>query len=146
MIVDQHQPVVEKYYGAGKMTIVVRRLLEECDRVTKGLIYSWEEDRSVKRKVCQFKLGKVVFLLQPLKLSEISNNQPVPLYSSSGRRQPNPGQTDDPVVDPREIDRVLSEVAGMVGRWNLFKKFLSEALKVIVLTMSVVSRLKLNNS
>jgi hypothetical protein len=33
-------------------------------------------------------------------------------------------------IDPREIDKVLSELAGMIGRWHLFKKFLSEALKV----------------
>lgn len=52
MIVDQHQPVVEKYYGVGKMTSVVERLVEECDRVAKGLIEGWEEERSMKRKAC----------------------------------------------------------------------------------------------
>ena len=53
MIVDQHQPVVEKYYGRGKMKSVVNRLLEECDRVTKTLKNGWEEDRSMQRKVSQ---------------------------------------------------------------------------------------------
>jgi hypothetical protein len=52
MIVDQHQPVVEKYYGPGKMKNVVRRLLEESDRVTKTLKEGWEEDRAMQRKVC----------------------------------------------------------------------------------------------
>lgn len=51
MIVDQHQPVVEKYYGPGKMKRVVRRLLEESDRVSKSLKDRWEEDRSMQRKV-----------------------------------------------------------------------------------------------
>lgn len=50
MIVDQHQPVVEKYYGTGKMKSVVMRLLEECDLITKGLLEDWEEERSMKRK------------------------------------------------------------------------------------------------
>ena len=54
MIVDQHQPVVEKYYGPGKMKSVVARLLEECDRVTKTLRNGWEEDRSIQRKVSVF--------------------------------------------------------------------------------------------
>lgn len=54
MIVDQHQPVVEKYYGSGKMRSVVVRLLEECDRVTDALKRGWEEDRSMQRKVCLF--------------------------------------------------------------------------------------------
>lgn len=51
IIVDQHQPVVEKYYGAGKMNSVIKRLLDECDRVVKTLLDSWEEERSIKRKV-----------------------------------------------------------------------------------------------
>ena len=54
MIVDQHQPVVEKYYGRGKMKNVVKRLLEECDRVTNTLKDGWEEDRSMQRKVRVF--------------------------------------------------------------------------------------------
>jgi hypothetical protein len=51
MIVDQHQPVVESYYGTGKMASVIARLLQECDRVCKGLIEGWEEERAMKRKV-----------------------------------------------------------------------------------------------
>jgi len=51
MIVNQHQPVVEKYYGSGKMKSVVSRLLDECDRVTKTLTNGWEEDRAMRRKV-----------------------------------------------------------------------------------------------
>ncbi|TFK26371.1 COG4-domain-containing protein [Coprinopsis marcescibilis] len=106
MIVDQHQPVVEKYYGAGKMKRVVQRLLDECDRVTKGLKGSWEEERSIKRK-----------------LSEINSNPPITLVS---RKQLPP--SDEAAVDPREIDKILSETSGMIGRWNMFRKFLLEAL------------------
>jgi conserved oligomeric Golgi complex subunit 4 len=51
MIVSQHQPVVEKYYGDGKMYNVIKRLIEECDRVVTGLLESWEEDRNARRKV-----------------------------------------------------------------------------------------------
>ena len=53
VIVDQHQPVVESYYGTGKMASVIARLLRECDRVCKGLIEGWEEERGMKRKVRQ---------------------------------------------------------------------------------------------
>ncbi|KAJ7720129.1 hypothetical protein DFH07DRAFT_309070 [Mycena maculata] len=44
LIMDQHQPVVEKYYWRGKMQNVVARLLEECDRIVQGLV-----ERSIKR-------------------------------------------------------------------------------------------------
>lgn len=37
---------------------------------------------------------------------------------------------DEDPVDPREIDKVLTEVAGMAGRWSLFRKFLYNRLQV----------------
>ncbi|KAJ7285558.1 COG4 transport protein-domain-containing protein [Mycena rebaudengoi] len=112
LIVDQHQPVVEKYYGQGKMQSVVNRLLEECDRVVKGLLEGWEQERSIKRKV-----------------ADVSDNPPPTLSSLNNNRRQQPSMApDEEVVDPREIDKVLSEVAGMAGRWNLFRKFLSESL------------------
>ncbi|KAG6910876.1 hypothetical protein DXG01_006559 [Tephrocybe rancida] len=88
MIVDQHQPVVEKYYGLGKMRKVVKRLLSECDRVVKGIIEGWEEERAMKRK-----------------LVDITNNPPAP----TNRRPPTFSNLDEAAVDAREIDRVLSE-------------------------------------
>ncbi|KAG5645852.1 hypothetical protein DXG03_005194 [Asterophora parasitica] len=111
MIVDQHQPVVEKYYGPGKMQNVAKRLLSECDRVVKGIIEGWEEERQMKRK-----------------LVDIANNPPIPMFVPINRRPPASMNPDEAAVDPREIDRVLSELAGMVGRWSLFKKFLIESL------------------
>ncbi|KAJ7489961.1 COG4 transport protein-domain-containing protein [Mycena galericulata] len=114
LIVDQHQPVVEKYYGRGKMQSVVERLLEECDRVVKGLLEGWEEERSIKRKI-----------------TDIADNPPLTIMSQNSRRQQASTAPDEDLVDPREIDKVLSEVAGMAGRWNLFKKFLSERLKPV---------------
>jgi hypothetical protein len=51
MIVDQHQPVVEKYYGKGKMATVIVCLLSECDRAVRRLLDGWEDERSMKRKV-----------------------------------------------------------------------------------------------
>ena len=40
--------------------------------------------------------------------------------------------TEDDTVDAREIDKVLTEAAGMAGRWGLFRKFLYERLKVCI--------------
>ena len=51
VIIDQHQPIVDKYYGQDKMLRVAERLMGECDRVVKGLVEGWEEERGVKRKV-----------------------------------------------------------------------------------------------
>lgn len=54
------------------------------------------------------------------------SNPPISLASN---RKPLP-QIDGMEVDPRDIDKVLSEMAAMIGRWNLFRKFLLDALKV----------------
>ena len=37
---------------------------------------------------------------------------------------------EEDAVDAREIDKVITEVAGMGGRWGMFRKFLYERLKV----------------
>ncbi|KAH9890716.1 COG4-domain-containing protein [Cubamyces lactineus] len=102
LIVDQHQPVVEKYYGTGKMGLVLERLLQEADRVVKDLVEGWEEERSMERK-----------------LSDALST----IHRAGG------DLTDEDLVDPREIDKVLSEAAGMSGRWGLFRKFMHERLK-----------------
>lgn len=66
------------------------------------------------------------------------------MFAASGRRQPLPQGNEEPTVDPREIDKTLSEIAGMLGRWSLFKKFLLESLSVRVMPgHSQIKRLNL---
>lgn len=50
-IIDQHQPVIDKYYGSGRMETVVGRLVGESDRVVQNLVEGWEEERRVGRLV-----------------------------------------------------------------------------------------------
>ncbi|KAI0831802.1 COG4-domain-containing protein [Trametes gibbosa] len=108
LIVDQHQPIVEKYYGNGKMGLVLERLLHEADRVVNDLVDGWDEERTMKRK-----------------LSDASSS----LASTSIRGNSLVDFADDETVDHREIDKVLSEAAGMGGRWGLFRKFMYDRLK-----------------
>ncbi|KAF8479032.1 COG4-domain-containing protein [Russula ochroleuca] len=113
VIVDQHQPVVESYYGTGKMASVIARLLRECDRVCKGLIEGWEEERAMKRK-----------------LADVANaNFPSAAPSPTVGRRPTLSPLSEEDVNPRDIDKVISEAAGMAGRWNLFRRFLVDRLK-----------------
>ena len=50
-IVDQHQPIVEKYYGEGKMFAVIRRVISECDKSVETLVSDWERDRDIMKQV-----------------------------------------------------------------------------------------------
>ncbi|KAH9048069.1 COG4-domain-containing protein, partial [Lactarius hengduanensis] len=113
MIVDQHQPVVESYYGSGKMASVIARLLQECDRVCKGLIEGWEEERAMKRKLAD--------------VANVNFPSAAPSPTAPRRQTTTPLSEDD--VNPRDIDKVISEAAGMAGRWNLFRRFLLDRLR-----------------
>ena len=64
-----------------------------------------------------------------LKLADITSNPPILMFQLNPRKLQT--SSEELAIDPREIDKVLSELAGMVGRWHLFKKFLSEDLKVL---------------
>ncbi|KAF9079264.1 hypothetical protein BGX27_006722, partial [Mortierella sp. AM989] len=55
VIVDQHQPVVEKYYGPGKMLRVIQRLQEESDIRSQKILEAFEEEREIGRKVEEIK-------------------------------------------------------------------------------------------
>ncbi len=37
---------------------------------------------------------------------------------------------DEETVDSKEIERLLSEIAGLAGRWGLFGRFIIERLRV----------------
>jgi len=60
-------------------------------------------------------------------MGEVINNPPITL--ASNRKQMLPA-AEDVVVEPREIDKILSETAGLVSHWNQFRKFLLDALQV----------------
>jgi hypothetical protein len=51
VIIDQHQPVIEKFYGPGKMLRVIQRLQEESDARSKKVLEAFEEEREISRKV-----------------------------------------------------------------------------------------------
>ncbi|KAG2143873.1 oligomeric Golgi complex, subunit 4 [Suillus cothurnatus] len=110
MIVDHHQLVVDKHYGADKMIIIIKHLLDECDRIVRLTLDSWREDRSIKRK-----------------LLDVSNSSfsitPARKQSSQVLSQ------DDDELDPCEIDKLLSEITGMSSQWYLFCKFLVEQMQ-----------------
>ncbi|BEI80430.1 hypothetical protein CcaverHIS002_0109590 [Cutaneotrichosporon cavernicola] len=73
-IIDQHQPVVDKYYGTGRMRTVVGRLVGESDRVVRNLVEGWEEERRVGRLISDTKASRFAFLSNPAALP--------PLFSS----------------------------------------------------------------
>ncbi|KAM0788201.1 hypothetical protein ACM66B_001360 [Microbotryomycetes sp. NB124-2] len=113
LIVSQHQPVVEKYYGPGKMTTVAASLINEADHLGTRVVQNWEEERQVRKRLieaAQFKFGKALQKKGP-----------------AGSATPAIGAEEES-VDTREVDALLAEVAMMSGRWQLLRRFLHESL------------------
>lgn len=66
LIIDQHQNVVDKYYGSGKMIRVVDRLQREADRVVRNLVEGWEEERRVGRLISETRQTSFAYLNNPV--------------------------------------------------------------------------------
>ncbi|TXT06172.1 hypothetical protein VHUM_03645 [Vanrija humicola] len=155
-IIDQHQPVVDKYYGKGRMRKVVGRLVAESDRVVRNLVEGWEEERRVGRLISETKQSRFALLSNPalapplfasltnpaaanqLSLASIANttsNLTSTLQSyAPGRKQQVPTGTATPVQeeelgpDLRDVDRILGELVALGGRWALFRRFVCSQL------------------
>ncbi|KAM0754435.1 COG4-domain-containing protein [Meredithblackwellia eburnea MCA 4105] len=125
LIISQHQPVVEKYYGSGKMLNVAQKLLEEADRLGIKTIQNWQDERRIRQKVAEMKEYRFLGLGQGVK------RRP-PVIAGQSRtldQSPNVGGEEDK-ADPREVDALLAELALMSGRWQLLRRFLYGRLKV----------------
>lgn len=157
-IIDQHQPVVDKYYGPGRMRTVVGRLVGESDRVVRNLVEGWEEERRVGRLISETRASRFPLLSNPsllpplfasllppgaagqqtpLSLQSLANttsnlSSALQSYAPGVRKATAPAtpvpQEEDAGPDPRDVDRVLGELVALGGRWALFRRFVAARL------------------
>ena len=115
------------------MLAVVDRLVKECDRAVKQLIASWEKDRSI---------GKVVRASLPIQLKLFTECQmsacDVRSLPTSRRAGPPMSATDEQQVQPREVDKLLNELAAVIMRASAYRRFLYVNLHVSFLLCSVL--------
>ncbi|KAA1116209.1 hypothetical protein PGT21_004733 [Puccinia graminis f. sp. tritici] len=148
LIIDQHQGVVDKYYGPRSMVTVALKLNKELDRLMGRLISAWETDQQLNRKllsVQRYSFAAQNQLLTANNVSGSSNpiNSPAALHSSLRSLAGNVQRTynlpqgsasslnstavashDEDTEDPREIDFLIAELAGMSSRWQTYRRFL----------------------
>ncbi|KAK9479895.1 COG4 transport protein-domain-containing protein [Lipomyces japonicus] len=117
-IVDQHSPIVERYYGGGKMQRVIERIQLEADTQGGIIIDTYFDDRNISRRLSDIKSYAFSFLVQSF--------MPTGLGMGMGIRAPSPAvNTDAGGISVQEIDTLLNESSLIIGRWSLYCKFLA---------------------
>ncbi|KAG0327438.1 Golgi transport complex subunit 4 [Dissophora globulifera] len=106
VIIDQHQPVVEKFYGPGKMLRVIQRLQEESDSRSRIVLEAFEEEREISRKVAEIRSFRDPKRNMLPTAGPIRSLTPQPGMSHSQQTTIVPE-----VIDPRELDINLNEMS-----------------------------------
>ncbi|SPC61777.1 related to conserved oligomeric Golgi complex component 4 [Ustilago sp. UG-2017b] len=133
MLIDMHQPVVDRHYGVGHFGHgVMPGLQEECDRLGHRIMDLWREDRNVRRRLDEVQsyrfTGAVVANKTQQPTFKASFGVPGRTASLAAGSTANSSFDEPSGPDGREIDRILTELAGMSSRWGLYRRFLQSRL------------------
>lgn len=99
-IVEDHQPLVDTYYGPGRMVSVLKELQEECDNQSQKVVQQFLHSRNFEAM-----------------FSEVKKSQKLSKSSATQR------------LDPRELDILLGEVVLLGARTELYLRFLRKRLR-----------------
>lgn len=133
-IIENHGALVERHYGAGRMTSIIERLQLEADIQGGIVLDTWSDERKIDRRLTDIRSYAFTFLVQSF--------LPAPPTRSGTPRAGSPATRATPAerssqeeegVNMREIDGFLSEIAVMLGRWSLYTRFVASKYKVRVL-------------
>ncbi|XP_063215730.1 conserved oligomeric Golgi complex subunit 4 isoform X2 [Bacillus rossius redtenbacheri] len=96
-IIEIHQPLVETYYGPGKLISLATRLQRECDRQSKRVVSEFAKHRQLEKKVQQVN-------------DHMRNISGFTKYAEK--------------LDPKELDTLLGELTIMHSRAELYVRFI----------------------
>lgn len=110
-LIDQHQPLVETYYGPGCLIVVIKIIQKECDRLSRKIL---EEFRN------ETKLQQVVKAVRSSSL-QTSNQSPSTINANINLNLSK--------LDPRDIDNILNEISLIVSRSEVYLSFIVQRIK-----------------
>lgn len=156
LIISQHQPVVEKYYGKGRMLQVTEVLQEECDRQARAILENWAEERRVPKKLADTRQHRFTFLTSlsisnagtsaqqqqsgqstpltfanaPLNIKALNASLRQVTSTTSNTQASAAIVPEEDTIEPREVDALLAELSQISGRWELYRRFIYSRLTV----------------
>lgn len=125
-VVDGHSGLVERHYGRGTMRTVMARLHAEIADVQGGIVLdTWSEERGIERKLTDVKSYAFTFLVQSFLAPQRTAAPARTASPAPGGAGKIPTEGQDEGIEMKEVDSVLSDVAGMMGPWALYARFIS---------------------
>ncbi|KAG0194232.1 Golgi transport complex subunit 4 [Apophysomyces sp. BC1034] len=117
VIIDQHQPFVETHYGPGKMLRIIQRLQEESDTQSGNILDRFVEHRKLSAKLIE---------TQSLNIAMVRATAANRVSNAALPTSPVSVEETNQLVDPRQLDANLLELALISQRSALFHIFLNE--------------------
>ncbi|XP_022912920.1 conserved oligomeric Golgi complex subunit 4 [Onthophagus taurus] len=97
-MINVHQPLIETYYGPGKLLSAVKILQKECDKQTKRIVGEFLKNRNVNKRISQ--------------ITEISRMSSSSSFSKLEK------------IDPKDLDILIAEITIMHSRAELYINFI----------------------
>ena len=123
LIVSQHAPVVERYYGKGRMARVVAKIQDEADSQGGLIMDTFWDERRIGRMISEINAYAFSFLVSSFAQNKIGlmnrSTSPADNLSSDSRR------SEDEGVNLKDVGGLVNEASVMMHRWALYKKFLA---------------------
>lgn len=111
-VLEVNQPIIENYYGHGKLIQLFSILQKECDREVKKLITEFHKTRQITRRMQQINDYK-----------KSTGQQGLGHF-----RKPSGGSVEK--FNPKDIDGLLGEITVMHARAELYIKFMRRRITV----------------
>lgn len=110
-LIDQHQPLIETYYGPGCLIVVIRIIQKECDRLSRKILEEFRNETKLQHVV---RAVRSSFLQAPAQNpNSMSSNLNLSLSKT----------------DPRDIDNILNEISLIVSRSEVYLNFIVQRIK-----------------
>lgn len=125
-VIEVNQPIIENYYGNGRLIQMFIILQNECDQEIKKLIQEFRKHRQIQRRTTQ--INDYIKLI-----TSSGNSGSVGQQSVIGhfRKTSGGGSTDR--LNPKDIDYLIDEITVMHSRAELYVKFMRRRISVIIL-------------
>ncbi|KDN49956.1 COG4-domain-containing protein [Tilletiaria anomala UBC 951] len=137
LLVDRHQPLVDKHYGAGSFAAgVMGGLQNECDRLGCKVLRTWKEERKLRRRMDSSRVYRSTFLESLGSSVNLRSGVAIPGRTGTpagGASAAKAGTAalglEEDGSDRREVDQTLSEAAAIGATWATYKRFLNGRLR-----------------